>query len=196
MEIQLSEAWSPPPALQAGTTWRQPGCAMSPQMSNCFLRSPVLTNTPEKSLQQLPGGLTHGQKWHCFSLEGTQTTLPNVQYSKGYTMALWLSQDVCVSWHLWRTRSWTLEKAHSEPKHLIDPGKCLTVTETRISSAHKIRTSFPWETEGTAHWQAQGPQCNQQLSFPVQTHTNSQIFRQGGGQNTHNKLCSTLGNPT
>ena len=30
----------------------------------------------------------------------------------------------------------------------MDPGKCLTVTETRISFAHKIRPSFPWETEG------------------------------------------------
>lgn len=76
---------------------------------------------------------------------------------------------------------------------LMDPGKCLT--ETRTSSAHKIRTSFHWETEGTAHRQAQHPQCNQQLPFPVQTHTNTEILGQGGGQEAHTKLWSTLGNP-
>ena len=30
----------------------------------------------------------------------------------------------------------------------MDPGKCLTIPETRISSAHKIKPSFPWATEG------------------------------------------------
>lgn len=45
MEIQLSEAWSSPLALQAATNRRQPGCAMSPQRFDCFLRSPVLTIT-------------------------------------------------------------------------------------------------------------------------------------------------------
>lgn len=30
----------------------------------------------------------------------------------------------------------------------MGPGKCLTATETGLSSAYKIRPSFPWETEG------------------------------------------------
>lgn len=77
---------------------------------------------------------------------------------------------------------------------LMDPEKCLTITETRISSAHKIGTSFPWQTEGTAHWQS--PQCNQQLPFPVQIHTNTQILRQEGGQKAYTKFYSTVGNPT
>lgn len=36
-------------------------------------------------------------------------------------MASCLSQDGCASWHLWRTRGWTLEKAHSESKQFNGP---------------------------------------------------------------------------
>lgn len=39
-------------------------------------------------------------------------------------------------------------KPTQSQRSLMNLGKCLTVTETGISSAHKIRPSFPWETEG------------------------------------------------
>lgn len=75
----------------------------------------------------------------------------------------------------------------------MDPGKCLTVT------AHKIRPSFPWETEGRNSLHSDKHEVHkakQQWPSPVHAHINTHILRQGDGQEAHSKLCGTLGSPT
>lgn len=93
---------------------------MSPQMFDCFLRSPVLTITSknhfsssqegwpadEAALLQLGGNTDNHSKWAL---------------QQGLYHGSRLSQDVCASWHRWRTKSGTLEKVPSGPKQFNGP---------------------------------------------------------------------------
>lgn len=68
----------------------------------------------------------------------TERVIPwQVAYARTYMQANMYGEQVVEHWR---------KPTHSQ-RSLMDPGKCLTVTETGISSAHKIRPNFPWETE-------------------------------------------------